>query len=64
MPFIARKLSARRPMSSPLGSNIGVLATFAVAVLLLLLVAGALLQQTAEGTGTASSAAAMMLGSN
>ena len=61
MPFIVRKLFARRPPSAPLGSNIGLLATFAVAVLILHLVAAALLQQTAEEAGTANPAAAMML---
>ncbi|QPF82686.1 hypothetical protein IC762_23455 [Bradyrhizobium genosp. L] len=61
MPFIAKKLPARRPAPNPLDSNLGLLAVFAIAVLILHLLAAAWLQQTAEKSSTAPAAAAMML---
>lgn len=60
MPFIAKKLPVRRP--SPIAShgNIGLLAIFAVGVVVLHLFAAALLQPTAKEAHAPSPAASML----
>ncbi|MCA6122792.1 hypothetical protein J6500_12920 [Bradyrhizobium sp. WSM 1704] len=57
---MAKKLPARRPPSVPPGGNVGLLAIFAVAVLILHLVAAAVLPQATEGPRAASPTAAML----